>query len=111
MSAATFNMTASQGADFNRKFKLKSGASDVDLSSSSLVAKAKRHHTKTTGDVTFTLTVTNASAGEFKMELTDVQTASMTAGTWNYDLIITGSNGTKDTLIRGTLTVLPGISQ
>ena len=111
MSAATFNMTASQGADFNRKFKLKSGASNVDLTSNTLVAKAKRHHTATTGAVTFTITVTNATAGEFKMELTDTQTAAMAAGAWSYDLIITGSNTLKDTLIRGTLTVLPGISQ
>tara|TARA_R100000278_G_C5393660_1_gene137050 strand:+ start:316 stop:648 length:333 start_codon:yes stop_codon:yes gene_type:complete len=110
MSAATFNMTANAGADFSRKFKLKIGDVTTDITNYTLTGVAKQHHTKTSGSVSFTLTKTNASAGEFTMNLTETQTASMTPGTWSYDCKADDGSGTTTTLIRGYFTVEPNVA-
>ena len=49
--AAQFNMNANVGADFERKFKLKDGTGNTDITNYTFTAKAKQHHTKTTGSV------------------------------------------------------------
>ena len=108
--AAQFNMNANAGADFSRKFKLKDGSGNTDISAYTLTAVAKQHHTKTTGSVSFTLTKTNASHGEFTMSLTDTQTTSMTPGTWSYDLKADDGSSDTQTLIRGYFIVEPNIA-
>ena len=108
--AAQFNMNANVGADFERKFKLKDGSGNTDITNYAFTAKAKQHHTKTTGSVSFTITKTNASHGEFTMAMSDTITGSMTPGTWSYDLKADDGSGTnKQTLIRGYLTMEPSI--
>ena len=67
------------------------------------------HHTKT-ASVAFTITKTDAAAGEFTLNMTDTVTNSMTPGTWNYDVKADdGSGSNSQTLIRGFLTVEPSI--
>jgi len=108
--AAQFNMNANSGADFSRKFKLKDGTGNTDITNYTFTGVAKQHHTKTTGSVSFAFTKTNASHGEFTMTLTDTQTASMTPGTWSYDLKADDGAGDKQTLIRGYFIVEPNIA-
>jgi len=108
--AAQFNMNANQGAGFDRLFKLKDGNGNTDITNYTFTAKIKPHHTSSTS-VAFTVTVTNASHGEFRLTLTDTQTSAMVAGTHQYDLIADDGAGGVDTLIRGYFELEPGISQ
>jgi len=108
--SANFNMNANQGADFNRKFKLKDGTGNTDITNYTFTGKVKSHHTSSTSTA-FTVTKTNASHGEFTLSLTDSETAALSAGTYQYDLIADDGSGEKDTLIRGYFELEPGISQ
>lgn len=107
--AAQFDMNANQGAAFDRLFKLQDGNGQTNISAYTFTAKIKTHYTAS-ASVAFTVTVTNASQGEFRLTLTDAQTSAMAPGTWVYDLIADDGVGGIDTLIRGYLTVEPGVS-
>ena len=107
--AAQFNMMLNQNSDFSRKFKLKDASGNTNITNYAFTAKAKMHHTKT-ASVAFTITKTDAAAGEFTLNMTDTVTNSMTPGTWNYDVKADdGSGSNSQTLIRGFLTVEPSI--
>lgn len=108
--AAQFNMNANSGADFERKFKLKDGTGNTDITNYTFTAKAKKHHTATTGAVSFAFTITDAAHGEFTMSLTDTQTAAMDPGTWSYDLKADDGAGDTQTLIKGYFIVEPNIN-
>jgi len=108
-SAAIYNITINQHADFSRSFVLKQDDVVVNLTDYSFAGSLKKHHTKTT-DVDFTATVTNAVAGAFTVSLTDTQTASMAPGDWQYDLVVTDDNGYKTRLIEGQADVRPGVT-
>jgi hypothetical protein len=60
------------------------------------------------GDVEFDLgvTVTDGAAGEFTMEISDEDTAELTAGSYRYDLIFDKPDGTRsEPVIEGRVVV------
>lgn len=108
-SAAIYNITVNQHADFSRSFVVKQDNVVLDITDFSFAGSLKKHHTKST-DVDFTTEITNAAAGAFKVSLTDTQTGAMTPGEWQYDIVMTDDNGIKTRLMEGVADVRPGIT-
>lgn len=108
--AAEFNIQINQNADFTRKFKLKTPGT-TDISGFTITAAMKKHYTKSdASDVDFTVTKTDASAGDFTITLTDTQTAALTPGAYQYDILSADGAGIKTALVSGTASVIPGIT-
>lgn len=66
---------------------------------------------QTSGTLLVTLSTANSrialggSAGTITLTIDDADTDSLTAGTYDYDLMLTSSGGTQTRLIKGTFTV------
>ena len=59
----------------------------------------------------FTASISNASAGEITISLTDSQTTSLEAGRYVYDVLITASGGDKTRVVEGQVTVNPSVTR
>ena len=59
----------------------------------------------------FTASISNASAGEITISLTDSQTTSLEAGRYVYDVLITASGGAKTRVVEGQVTVNPSVTR
>ena len=109
-SAAQYNITINQHADFSRTFEVKKDDVVQDLTGYSFAGSLKKHHTKT-ADVDFVTNIVSAANGTFQVTLTDTQTADMDPGNWQYDVVMTDVNGVKTRLIEGTAHVKAGVTQ
>ena len=109
MTAAQYNITINQNADFTRTFEVKLDEIIQDLTGYSFAGSLKKHHTEGT-DVDFTASIVSAPAGTFRIQLTDTQTAAMTPGFWQYDVVMTDDGGIKTRLLEGTAEVRAGIT-
>ena len=107
-SAADYNITINNNADYTRTFLVKTNGSVTNISGHSFAGKLRQHHTNT-ASIDFTTAIVDASAGTFSATLTDTTTATMTAGTWRYDIVMTDASGIKTKLLQGTAEVVPGI--
>ena len=61
--------------------------------------------------VLFTASISNASAGEITISLTDSQTTSLESGRYVYDVLITASGGAKTRVVEGQVTVNPSVTR
>ena len=110
MTAAVYNITINQGADFSRAFVIKEDGVTKDLTNHSFQAQTREHPTHADA-VSFTCTVSDAANGIMGISLTDEQTAAMSAGTWYWDLIMTDDAGLKSRLMEGKTFVKPGVTR
>ena len=60
---------------------------------------------------TFTCTISDATAGEITMQMTNSTTAAIEEGIYVYDLEITNSAGTVTRLMEGNITVNPEVTR
>jgi hypothetical protein len=107
-SAANYNITINQNADYTRTFQVKTNGSVTNISGHSFAGKIKQHHTSTVS-VDFTTAIVDASAGTFSVTLTDTTTATLTPGIYEYDIVMTDGSGIKTRLLQGTAEVVAGI--
>jgi hypothetical protein len=59
----------------------------------------------------FTVSITNAAAGELTISLSAANTANLTPGRYVYDLLITSPANVKTRVIEGIATVLPSVTR
>jgi len=111
MAAGTYNFILEQGATFNRILTLKENNSAMNLSGYSVASKMRSTHDSGTVAGTFTCTISNASAGEITMQMTNSTTASLEEGMYVYDLEITASSGTVTRIMEGSVTVNPEVTR
>lgn len=112
MAVPTVNLVIEQGTDFSRTFSLKrSDGSPMDLTDYSFDAKMRKW-TGSAGYVSFATTYNaNPTAGRLTISLTNSQTGIITAGRYNYDILVENTlNNEISKAITGQITVNSTIS-
>tara|TARA_Y100001937_G_C7099610_1_gene321834 strand:+ start:320 stop:658 length:339 start_codon:yes stop_codon:yes gene_type:complete len=109
--ATIANLQIDQGSDFTTTINLDNiDGTDFDLSGftvKSQMAKTYASSTKTT----ISSTISNATAGEITLSLTNAQTTALAAGRFVYDVEITQTSGGAVTrVIEGQITVHPQVT-
>mgnify|MGYP003141364233 CR=1 FL=1 len=111
MSAGTYNFILEQGATFNRILTVKENNSAMNLTNYTVASKMRSTHDSGTVVGTFTCTISDATAGEITMQMTNSTTAAIEEGIYVYDLEITNSAGTVTRLMEGNITVNPEVTR
>ena len=112
MAVPVVNIEIEQGTDFEAQFDItQTDGSALNLTNRSLSAKMRKHHTSA-GSVGFGITFgATPSKGEITISLTDAQSCIITAGRYNYDVIVTNDvTGKKEKVISGQALVNPTIT-
>ena len=105
------NIFIDQGATFTTTVTVSDSNGDaVNLSGYSVAAQIRKSHLSSTSTA-FTASISNASAGEITISLTDSQTTSLEAGRYVYDVLITASGGTTTRVVEGQVTVNPSVTR
>ena len=111
MAAGTYNFILEQGATFNRILTVKENNSAMNLTNYTVASKMRSSHDSGTVVGTFTCTISDATAGEITMQMTNSTTAAIEEGIYVYDLEITNSAGTVTRLMEGNITVNPEVTR
>ena len=109
--ASISNIFIDQGATFTTTVTVTDANGDaVNLSGYSVAAQIRKTFLSSTATA-FTATISNASSGEITISLTPTQTATLEAGRFVYDVVITASGGTKTRVVEGQVTVNPSVTR
>ena len=109
--ASISNIFIDQGADFTTTVTVTDSNGDaVRLAGYSAAAQIRKSYSSSTSTA-FTTSISNASGGEITITLTDTQTASLEAGRYLYDVLITASGGDKTRVVEGQVTVNPSVTR
>ena len=104
-------LTLEQGASFTTTVTVNgSDGSPTNLTSYTAAAQLRKSYYSTTAN-NFTVTVSNAAAGELTMAMTAANTANLTPGRAVYDLLITSPTGVKTRVVEGIVTILPAVTR
>ena len=111
MAVYVANILINQGADFSQTYTLEDSNSNSaqNLTGYTVAAKISKHHAST-NQTAFTATVSNATGGEIKLILTDVQTAALAPGRQVYDILLTAPDGTKERVVEGMAIIRDGVT-
>ena len=109
--ASISNIFIDQGATFTTTVTVTDANGDaVSLSGYSVAAQIRKTFLSSSATA-FTATISNASAGEITISLSPTQTATLEAGRFVYDVLITASGGTKTRVVEGQVTVNPSVTR
>ena len=109
--ASISNIFIDQGATFTTTVTVTDSNGDaVNLSGYSVAAQIRKTFLSSSATA-FTASISNASAGEITISLTDSQTTSLESGRYVYDVLITASGGTKTRVVEGQVTVNPSVTR
>jgi hypothetical protein len=104
-------LTVEQGADFNTTINVNDGTGAAqNLTSYTAAAQMRKSYYSTTAN-SFTVSISNAGAGEITMAMTSANTANLTPGRYMYDLVMTSPSNIKTRVVEGIVTVLPSITR
>jgi hypothetical protein len=104
-------LTLEQGASFTTTVTVNgSDGSPTNLLNYTAAAQMRKSYYSTTAN-NFTVTVSNAAAGELTMVMTAANTANLTPGRAVYDLLITSPTGVKTRVVEGIVTILPAVTR
>ena len=112
MAVPVVNIQVEQGTDFQASFNITNpDGSALNLSNRSLSAKMRKW-SGSAGYIGFGVTFgAYPTQGQITISLTDVQSGIITAGRYNYDVIVTNDiNGKKEKVISGQALVNPTVS-
>ncbi len=112
MAVPVVNIEIEQGTDFEAQFNITNAdGSALNLTNRSLESKMRKHHTSA-GSIGFGITFGGSPTnGQITISLTDTQSGIITAGRYNYDVIVTNDlNGKKEKVISGQALVNPTIT-
>ena len=107
--AATYNITINQNADFRRSFQVKENSVILNITGYTFSGRLKSSFNDNSY-VDFTTSITDAAAGTFTVDLADTLTATMSPGTWVYDIIMTDTATEKTRLMAGNAFVKQGVT-
>lgn len=89
------SITRVRGDDWAIAGTISAGGAPVDLTSATITSQIRRTADSATVTETFTVTKTNAAAGEITLSLSDTETALIKPGAYVYDLqVVIGSTTT-----------------
>jgi hypothetical protein len=104
-------LTLEQGASFTTTVTVNgSDGSPTNLLNYTAAAQLRKSYYSTTAN-NFTVTVSNAAAGELTMAMTAANTANLTPGRAVYDLLITSPTNVKTRVVEGIVTILPSVTR
>ena len=104
-------LTLEQGASFTTTVTVNgSDGSPTNLLNYTAAAQMRKSYYSTTAN-NFTVTVSNAAAGELTMAMTAANTANLTPGRAVYDLLITSPTNVKTRVVEGIVTILPSVTR
>tara|TARA_B100000902_G_scaffold308726_1_gene297958 strand:- start:5512 stop:5853 length:342 start_codon:yes stop_codon:yes gene_type:complete len=106
----THDMTIQRRADHIVPMAFKdSGGNAISLNGYTLISQVwDSSRSSKAADVT--IAYTNQAGGTFDWTLTDTQTATMTAGEYEYDILVTNPAGLKEYWLEGTIFMDEGFS-
>ena len=109
--AGYVELTIEQGANFNTVLDLKDAAGGIlNLASYEVTAQLRKSYYSTTA-TSFTMTISDAAAGQITMAMDSTTSANVTPGRYVYDVLITSGAGVKTRIIEGIVTVLPSVTR
>ena len=111
MAAGSYNFTLEQGSTFRRRLTVQENNSALNLTGYSGRMQMRSTHDSDTIILSFTVIVSNASAGQLTATASATTTASITPGIYVYDLEIESSTGTVTRLMQGNITVTPEVTR
>ena len=104
-------LTLEQGASFTTTVTVNgSDGSPTNLLNYTAAAQLRKSYYSTTAN-NFTVTVSNAAAGELTMAMSAANTANLTPGRAVYDLLITSPTNVKTRVVEGIVTILPSVTR
>jgi len=104
-------LTLEQGASFTTTVTVNgSDGSPTNLTSYTGAAQMRKSYYSTTAN-NFTVTISNAAAGELTVAMSAANTANLTPGRAVYDLLITSPTGVKTRVVEGIVTILPAVTR
>ena len=109
MAVPSVNIQIEQGANFSSTFDVKkSDQSPLDLTGFSFSAKMRKH-AASAGSIGFAVTYGSAPAdGKVTLSMTNTQTGIITAGRYEYDVLISNNfSGAKTKIFTGQVLVNP----
>ena len=109
MAVPSVNIQIEQGANFSSTFDVKrSDSSPLNLTGFSFSAKMKKHATAA-GSIGFAATYgSTPTDGKVTLSLTNTQTGIITAGRYEYDVLISNNfSGVKTKIFTGQVLVNP----
>lgn len=109
--AGYVELTLEQGANFNTVLDLKDAAGGIlNLSGYSVAAQMRKSYYSNTA-TSFTMTISDAAAGQITMAMNSANSAIVTPGRYVYDILLTSDSGVKTRIIEGIVTVLPSVTR
>jgi len=115
MSAATYNITElDAGSDYTLNLQLKDSSNNpINITGATIYANIRQDWNYPVWKA-FTVTITNASLGEFSLFLAGVSTDGFTPAPQNlpykYDVLLIKTDGTRTRVLQGNVYILPAIS-
>ncbi len=109
--AGFVELTLEQGANFNTVMDLTDAAGGIlNLSGYSVAAQMRKSYYSTTA-TSFTIGVTDATAGKITMTMNSANTANLNPGRYVYDVLLTSDTSVKTRIIEGIVVVLPSVTR
>ena len=109
--AGFVELTIEQGANFSTTVTVNdSTGAPTNLTNFLGQAQLRKSYYSSTAN-NFTVSITNAAAGELTISLSAANTANLTPGRYVYDLLITSPANVKTRVIEGIATVLPSVTR
>ena len=108
--AAVHNLYVDQGANFTVQVGVYDDSNAAwDLTGYTAEAKLKKSYSSSTS-TSFVATISGTLAGTVVLTLLASTTATLEAGRYLYDVVVTSAGGTKTRVIEGVVTVNPGVT-
>ena len=109
--AGFVELTLEQGANFSVSMDLKDAAGSIlNLSGYTVAAQMRKSYYSTTA-TDFTISITDAAAGQITMTMNSANTSNVTPGRYVYDVLLNSGAGVKSRIIEGIVTVLPSVTR
>jgi hypothetical protein len=110
MAVYSVNLVIYTGTDFEQTFVLADDSNALlNLSGYTVAARMKRHG-KSSSSVALNASVSDATGGRIRVNLSDTETYSLTPGRYYYDIVIT-KNGTTDRVVEGEVFVKKAVTR
>ena len=114
INPGTYNITAYQGADFDRTFTITQGGTALNLSgyTSGMQVREAADSTAYLLSLTSSSGITlGGTAGTIAVAITSAQSSAISAGSYAYDLEITSGAGQVTRLLEGAFTVSGNVTR
>jgi len=106
------NIVINQGTDFSQVFNLANSSNEsLDLTDHVLTSQMRKHAGSSTSVNLNPVSVQPPTLGGIEISLTDVQTSTLKAGRYVYDIVVEDTRGIKTRVVEGSAIVREGVTR